>query len=89
MNKKPLTELEEAGLEAHGLDVGTPSQLSDVFRHGIAWAIENNKHASKSPHTALHDWTFLREMKDLLNEGNRDQVKQMIEDWIDALEEIL
>ena len=38
MHKKPLTRLEEEGLRAHGLPIGTPSQLSDVFRHGIAWA---------------------------------------------------
>lgn len=37
MHKKPLTDLEEKGLRAHGLDIGTPSQLSDVFRQGIAW----------------------------------------------------
>jgi hypothetical protein len=37
MHKIPLTEVERAGLLAHGLDIGTPSQLSDVFRHGVAW----------------------------------------------------
>jgi hypothetical protein len=38
MHKKPLTAIEESGLRAHGLDIGTPSQLSDVFRQGVAWA---------------------------------------------------
>lgn len=38
MHKIPLTKIEEDGLRAHGLDIGTPSQLSDVFRQGIAWA---------------------------------------------------
>jgi hypothetical protein len=38
MHKIPLTPIEEAGLRAHGLDIGTPSQLSDAFRQGIAWA---------------------------------------------------
>lgn len=38
MHKTPLTEIERAGLQAHGLDIGTPSQLSDVFRQGVAWA---------------------------------------------------
>lgn len=42
MHKKPLTPLERAGLEAHGLDIGTPSQLSDVFRQGVAFAIAAN-----------------------------------------------
>lgn len=40
MHKIPLTQLEEDGLRAHGLDIGTPSQLSDVFRQGIKWALE-------------------------------------------------
>ena len=37
MHKIPLTQTEEAGLRAHGLDIGTPSQLSDAFRQGVAW----------------------------------------------------
>jgi hypothetical protein len=37
MHKIPLTPTEEAGLRAHGLDIGTPSQLSDAFRQGLAW----------------------------------------------------
>lgn len=37
MHKQPLTEIEESGLKAHRLAVGTPSQLSDAFRLGIAW----------------------------------------------------
>lgn len=39
MHSKPLTPLEREGLEAHGLDIGTPSQLSDVFRQGLAFAL--------------------------------------------------
>jgi hypothetical protein len=38
MHKVPLTPIEEDGLIAHRLPIGTPSQLSDVFRHGIAFA---------------------------------------------------
>ena len=41
MHKIPLTPLEHAGLKAHGLDIGTPSQLSDCFRHGVKWALDN------------------------------------------------
>jgi hypothetical protein len=39
MHKIPLTLVEEAGLRAHGLHrgIGTPSQLADVFRQGVAW----------------------------------------------------
>lgn len=38
MHKIPLTTIEEAGLRAHGLDIGTPSQLSDAFRQGVRFA---------------------------------------------------
>ena len=42
-HKTPLTELERKGLEAHGLGqyIGKPSQLADVFRQGVAWALAN------------------------------------------------
>jgi hypothetical protein len=39
MHKKPLTDIEREGLKQHGLPIGTPSQLSDSFRLGIAWAL--------------------------------------------------
>lgn len=38
MHKIPLSDIERKGLEAHGLAIGTPSQLADVFRQGVAWA---------------------------------------------------
>jgi hypothetical protein len=41
MHLKPCTQLEEAGLRAHHLKVGEPSQLSDAFRLGMAWALNN------------------------------------------------
>lgn len=41
MHKIPLTPLEEEGLKKHGLDIGTPSQLSDAFRLGVKWANDN------------------------------------------------
>jgi len=42
MHKKPVTDLEREGLILHGLGryVGKPSQLADVFRQGIAWALD-------------------------------------------------
>lgn len=43
MHKIPLTEMELEGLTKHGLDTGTPSQLSDVFRLGVAFALEKVK----------------------------------------------
>lgn len=43
MHKIPLTPLEEEGLRLHGLPIGTPSQRSDTFRQGVAWAIGEAK----------------------------------------------
>ena len=43
MHRIQLTELERTGLINHGLAVGSPSQLSDVFRHGVKWALDNVK----------------------------------------------
>lgn len=43
MHKKPLTPLEEEGLRLHHLDIGIPSQLSDSFRNGMAWAQRNSE----------------------------------------------
>lgn len=39
MHKKPATPLEVAGLGLHGLPVGEPSQLADVFRQGLAYGV--------------------------------------------------
>lgn len=36
MHKIPLADVERDGLKKHGLSIGTPSQLSDVFRQGVA-----------------------------------------------------
>lgn len=38
MHRNPLTEFERAGLEAHKLPIGEPSQCADAFRSGVAWA---------------------------------------------------
>jgi len=43
MHKVPLTSLEQEGLEAHHLPIGKPSQLSDCFRHGMQWVLDNLK----------------------------------------------
>lgn len=40
MHRIPLTDIEFNGLKAHGLEIGTPSQLSDVFRQGIRYALD-------------------------------------------------
>lgn len=41
MHRIPLTDIEKAGLIAHGLPIGNPSQVSDAFRQGIQWAKNN------------------------------------------------
>ena len=43
MHKIPLSEMELEGLTKHGLDIGAPSQLSDAFRLGMAFALEKVK----------------------------------------------
>lgn len=40
MHKKPLTDIERDGLKKHGLAIDKPSMLSDAFRLGVAWALE-------------------------------------------------
>lgn len=52
MHNIPLADLEREGLEKHGLKIGVPSQLSDCFRAGIAWALrqENEKCCEGGPH---------------------------------------
>lgn len=43
MHNTPLTSIEEDGLKVHGLQIGKPSQLSDAFRNGIAWALATDE----------------------------------------------
>lgn len=47
MNKTPMTELEYSGLLNHHLSTDEPSQLSDTFRAGIAWALRETKENTK------------------------------------------
>lgn len=55
MHKQPLTELEESGLTVHGLAVGSPSQNSDCFRMGIAWALKH-KNTDTDKLACDHKW---------------------------------
>ena len=57
MHKIPLTKMEEAGLVAHGLPVNTPSQLSDAFRQGIAWAKPEIKLTEMKESNGRVTWT--------------------------------
>ena len=60
MHKIPLTPVELAGLVAHGLDTGTPSQLSDAFRLGVAWGQNAEREACAKICT---DQSFAENMK--------------------------
>lgn len=50
-HKTPLTKLEKDGLIAHGLGrhIGKPSQLADVFRQGVAWALAHHPAPTHQP----------------------------------------
>jgi hypothetical protein len=54
-HKTPLTKLEKDGLIAHGLGryIGKPSQLADVFRQGVAWALAHYPAPTHQPVTDL------------------------------------
>ena len=57
MHLKPLAPIEEAGLRAHGLPVGGPSQLADAFRLGMAWAEKARTEAeSAGPQPDADGW---------------------------------
>lgn len=71
MHKKPLTRLEEEGLRAHGLPIGTPSQLSDVFRHGVAWAAAQNQGEVQRPPSG---WRVFFTTSSVVREGDRWEV---------------
>lgn len=45
MHRIPLSPMEEEGLRAHGLAIGTPSQLADVFRQGVSWGQKAEREA--------------------------------------------
>jgi hypothetical protein len=60
MHNVPLTDIELNGLIKHGLDIGTPSQLADAFRRGVAWASDHYIERLRVIHEHLtrHDCSF-------------------------------
>lgn len=50
LHKQPLTLLEAEGLHHHRLPLGVPSQLSDAFRLGVAWALSKSSPKSLEEH---------------------------------------
>jgi hypothetical protein len=67
MHKIPLTELERSGLQHHGLNIGTPSQLSDVFRLGVKHALAAVAHETP-PGFVLVPLVMTPEMQEVTNE---------------------
>lgn len=69
-HRKPLSELERLGLEAHGLGrhIGKPSQLADAFRHGIAWALANAAPPAQTPYLRVIDEELVGAHLDVANE---------------------
>lgn len=65
MHNIPLTDLERLGLINHHLPIDKPSQLSDCFRAGIAWALQTNVH--KSFYTAYTDTSNLYLRDEFIN----------------------
>lgn len=55
IHSKPLTELEEIGMLAHGLgeSIGKPSRSADLFRLGISWALMSEEKRNESVRTML------------------------------------
>jgi len=68
MHKKPLTPLEEEGLRVHHLTIGAPSQLSDAFRIGMAWA-QRNSQAERELNTLVSKISKVRNYCELHNIG--------------------
>lgn len=67
MHKLPLSELEEEGLRVHGLSIGTPSQLSDAFRQGIAWALsQQDDNEATSPAQGEQQPPYPHEVMDVI-----------------------
>lgn len=60
MHNVPLTDIELNGLIKHGLDIGTPSQIADAFRRGVAWASDHYIERLRVIHEHLtrHDCSF-------------------------------
>lgn len=63
MHEIELTPLEKEGLEKHHLPTETPSQLSDSFRAGIAWALKDSE--EKLENLNLKNKHFISEIQKL------------------------
>lgn len=71
MHKKPLTDLEREGLYLHHFDIGTPSQLSDAFRLGMAWVQKQSQAESERDALAAHNAALLSAIDGIRGTGKR------------------
>lgn len=70
-HKKPLTLIEETGIILHGFgcDIGKPSLIVDVFRHGIAWGQSSVKEQiAEAKRSVEHDMQYDDELRARLSE---------------------
>ena len=67
MHKTPLKPTEESGLRAHGLAIGTPSQLSDVFRQGLAYGVEAMCAAIKAADDKASEGDYMLDSDDCIS----------------------
>ena len=80
LHKIPLTPTERDGLTKHGLPVDAPSQLSDTFRLGMAWAKNATQQKpfvwwSDAPYVV---WNSVHEGKHL-SQDQRDEYLSCVE----------
>lgn len=78
MHKIELTEIEREGLEKHGLSTDGPSQLSDAFRQGVAWALEQTK---PDPNVIDLDELSWESIKKAASESKWMPPEYMMNDW--------
>lgn len=84
MHNKPLTDLERSGLEAHGLPIGKPSQLSDCFRSGVSWAQQRIVELEEQEAALARERDALR-----IAEGHQISMRQRAENHIARLRSAL
>ena len=84
MHRIPLTDLERAGLERHGLDIGTSSQLSDAFRQGIAWALSQASAEPSAPVEIDEHQAFIEACRQAALAKGREIDPQALEQRLDG-----
>jgi hypothetical protein len=91
-HKVELTELEKSGLHKHGLQIGCPSQLSDSFRHGVKFALNNAGQKLEQAEARVAEMTktidsFIAATQLAEINGYGQDSAHKDDSWIDALSE--